>query len=179
VKRSNSRGAKGARRSHVFIRGKEIRWTPVPLRKKAKACTGTKIWASRVREICMHGLKRAEAAGQTVPPLLDWLRFLRFLVHHFFICALSWSICGPASLRVPYAVPSADSGPYALHSFGSSARLIRRTAHGVCLLRGAVDRHLCAFAIGTWKICICHSRAVHAGERGGAYGAGSGAVGRG
>src|SRR5262249_27372136 len=33
-----------------------------------------RIRASRVREICTHGLKRAEAAGQPAPPLLDWLR---------------------------------------------------------------------------------------------------------
>ena len=32
-----------------------------------------RIWASRVREICTHGLKRAEAAGYTAPPLLDCL----------------------------------------------------------------------------------------------------------
>jgi hypothetical protein len=30
-----------------------------------------RIWASRVREICMHGLKRAEAAAHPAPPLLD------------------------------------------------------------------------------------------------------------
>ena len=38
------------------------------------ACLGPReFWASRVREICMHGLKRAEAAGYPAPPLLDWL----------------------------------------------------------------------------------------------------------
>jgi hypothetical protein len=31
-----------------------------------------RIWASRVREICMHGLKRAEAVEQSAPPLLDF-----------------------------------------------------------------------------------------------------------
>ena len=31
-----------------------------------------RIRASRVRENCTHGLKRAEAAGYTAPPLLDW-----------------------------------------------------------------------------------------------------------
>src|SRR6516162_6736659 len=38
------------------------------------ACLGPRgFWASRVREICMHGLKRAEAVEQSAPPLLDWL----------------------------------------------------------------------------------------------------------
>ena len=36
-----------------------------------------RIWASRVREICMHGLKRAEAVGQSVPPLLDCYQWLK------------------------------------------------------------------------------------------------------
>jgi len=35
------------------------------------------IWASRVREICMHGLKRAEAAGHPAPPLLDCFPWFR------------------------------------------------------------------------------------------------------
>ena len=32
-----------------------------------------RIRASRMRENCTSGLKRAEAAGYTAPPLLDWL----------------------------------------------------------------------------------------------------------
>jgi hypothetical protein len=31
-----------------------------------------RVRASRVREICMHGLKRAEAVEQSAPPLLDF-----------------------------------------------------------------------------------------------------------
>jgi hypothetical protein len=37
-----------------------------------------RIRASRVREICTPGLKRAEAADYTAPPLLDWLNLPPF-----------------------------------------------------------------------------------------------------
>ena len=44
-----------------------------------------RIRASRMRETCTSGLKRAEAAGYTAPPLLDWLitNFIRD--HHLWL----------------------------------------------------------------------------------------------
>ena len=35
-----------------------------------------------MRETCTSGLKRAEAAGYTAPPLLDWLNFAFLRGHH-------------------------------------------------------------------------------------------------
>ena len=49
-----------------------------------------RIRASRVRENCTHGLKRAEAAGYTAPPLLDWLSLLLFCCSLLLAPSLSW-----------------------------------------------------------------------------------------
>ena len=88
MKRGNSRGAKGPCRTHGPEEGRRTAWgNPITesnllpeLSSSSAAKLGNqcmprseRVRASRMREIFMSGLKRAEAAGYTAPPLLDCL----------------------------------------------------------------------------------------------------------
>ena len=91
-KRGNSRGAKGPCRTHGPEEGRRTAWgNPITeshllpeLSSSSAAKLGhqcmprsERVRASRMREIFMSGLKRAEAAGYTAPPLLDYVVSLR------------------------------------------------------------------------------------------------------
>jgi hypothetical protein len=93
LKRGNSCGAKGPCRTRGPEEGRRTAWgnptTELNLltelcssstAKLGNQCMPRSEWvrASRVRENCTHGLKRAEAAGYTAPPLLDWFKLLEF-----------------------------------------------------------------------------------------------------
>ena len=87
-KPGNSGGAKGSCRTQGPEEGRRTAWgnpttefhlrtelSPSYVAKPGNRCMprGERVRASRVRENCKHGLKRAEAAGYTAPPLLDRL----------------------------------------------------------------------------------------------------------
>jgi len=87
MKRGNSRRAKGPCRTRGPEEGRRTAWgnpttelhlltelSPGSAAKLGNQCMPRNEWvrASRVREICKPGLKRAEAAGSPAPPLLDF-----------------------------------------------------------------------------------------------------------
>ena len=93
MKRGNSRRAKGPCRTRGPEEGRRTAWgnlttelhlltelSPGSAAKLGNQCMPRHEWvrASRVREICKPGLKRAEAAGYTAPPLLDCLSWFPF-----------------------------------------------------------------------------------------------------
>ncbi len=113
MKRGNSRRAKGPCRTRGPEEGRRTAWgnpttelhlltelSPGSAAKLGNQCMPRHEWvrASRVREICKPGLKRAEAAGYTAPPLLDWSICILSVAIYLWLTSVAihlWpSICG-------------------------------------------------------------------------------------